>query len=177
MFRTAIRLAAIALVATATVAEAQSRPVIGVAAGLTAPQGDLGDAFDNGYHVGAALGFRVPVLPVDLRADLSWTSFSASEVDDVNLNVINVNVNAVHTFPGVAFRPYVTGGLGMYRSTLDMTDVGGEKESETDLGLNGGAGVQFKLAGLGAFVEARYMHVMSEDEATKIIPLSFGIMF
>ncbi len=174
MFRTAIRLAAVALVAFTTVAEAQTRPVFGVAAGITAPQGDLGDLVDNGYHVGVAVGFKVPVLPVALRGDLAYTTFGAKELDG-NVNTLNLSVNAVHAFPGVAIRPYVIGGLGMYRSSGSGDLDSGE--SETDMGLNGGAGIQFKLAGMQSFVEARYTHIMTEDEATKVIPISFGIMF
>lgn len=173
MFRTSIRLAAVALIAFASVAQAQ-RPVFGVAAGLTAPQGDFGDAVDNGYHVGAAVGFKVPVLPVALRADLAYTTFG-HQVADGNVNTLNLSVNAVHAFPGVAIRPYLIGGLGMYRSSGsgDLEDM----ESSTDMGLNGGAGIQFKLAGVQSFVEARYTHIMTEDEATTVIPISFGIMF
>ncbi len=174
MFRTAIRLAAVALVAFTTVAEAQTRPVFGVAAGITAPQGDLGDFVDNGYHVGVAVGFKVPVLPVALRGDLAYTTFGAKDLDG-SLNTLNLSVNAVHAFPGVAIRPYVIGGLGMYRTSgSDDLDSG---ETVTDMGLNGGAGIQFKLAGMQSFVEARYTHIMSEDDATKVIPISFGIMF
>jgi hypothetical protein len=174
MFRTAIRLAAVALVAFTTVAEAQTRPVFGVAAGITAPQGDFGDAVENGYHIGAAVGFKVPVLPVALRGDLAYTMFDGADDVDLSVNTLNLSVNAVHAFPGVAIRPYVIGGLGMYRSTSEFL---GEEETSTDLGLNGGAGIQFKLAGMQSFVEARYTHIMTEDEATKVIPISFGIMF
>jgi hypothetical protein len=173
MFRTSIRLAAIALVAFASVAQAQ-RPVFGVAAGLTAPQGDFGDVVDNGYHIGAAMGFKVPVLPVALRADLAYTMFDGVDGADLSVNTLNLSVNAVHAFPGVALRPYVIGGLGMYRSTAEFGDV---EDSSTDLGLNGGAGIQFKLAGMQTFLEARYTHIMTEDDATKVIPISFGIMF
>jgi hypothetical protein len=174
MFRTSIRLAAVALIAFASVAQAQ-RPVFGVAAGLTAPQGDFGDGVDNGYHVGAALGFKVPVLPVALRADLAYTTFGTKDPVDGNVNTLNLSVNAVHAFPGVAIRPYVIGGLGMYR-TSGSGDLE-EMESSTDMGLNGGAGIQFKLAGVQSFVEARYTHIMTEDDATTVIPISFGIMF
>ena len=173
MFRTSIRLAAVALIAFASVAQAQ-RPVFGAAVGLTAPQGDFGDVVDNGYHVGAAMGFKVPVLPVALRADLAYTMFDGVDDADLSVNTLNLSVNAVHAFAGVGVRPYVIGGLGMYRTTAEFGDV---EDTSTDLGLNGGAGVQFKLAGLQTFVEARYTHIMTEDEATKVIPISFGIMF
>lgn len=173
MFRTSIRLAAVALIAFASVAQAQ-RPVFGVAAGLTAPQGDFGDAFDNGYHIGAAMGFKVPVLPVALRADLAYTTFDGADDVDMKANTLSLTVNAVHAFAGVGVRPYVIGGLGMYRNSLE-TPLG--DDDATDLGLNGGAGVQFKLGGLQTFVEARYTHIMTEDEATTVIPISFGIMF
>lgn len=174
MFRTSIRLAAVALIAFASVAQAQ-RPVFGVAAGLTAPQGDFGDLVDNGYHVGAAMGFKVPVLPVALRADLAYTMFEGKEVSDMKINTLNLSVNAVHAFAGVGVRPYVIGGLGMYRTSAEIPGLG--DDSSTDFGLNGGAGIQFKLAGVQSFVEARYTHIMTEDDATKVIPISFGIMF
>lgn len=173
MFRTSIRLAAVALIAFASVAQAQ-RPVFGAAVGLTAPQGDFGDVVDNGYHIGAAMGFKVPVLPVALRADLAYTTFDGTDDLDVKINTLNLSVNAVHAFAGVGVRPYVIGGLGMYRTSAETFGV---EDSSTDLGLNGGAGVQFKLGSLQSFVEARYTHIMTDDEATKVIPISFGIMF
>src|SRR5688572_16326086 len=61
---------------TASTLEAQmARPVqFGIGAGLTIPGGEVegvevGDVFDNGYHVQGMLAFKAPMFPVGLRLD------------------------------------------------------------------------------------------------------------
>jgi hypothetical protein len=75
---------------------------------------------------------------------------------------------------GIGVKPYLSGGLGMYNTKVEAF---GEEDSATDVGLNGGVGLEFTLTGMSTFVEARYVHIFTEGEATQIIPITFGIMF
>ena len=58
-------------------------------------------------------------------------------------------------------------------------DAEGEEfdETETDFGLNGGAGLQFNLTGLTLYAEVRYHTIFAEEDNTNMIPITFGIMF
>ena len=176
MSRRVIALAAIAaaLVSAPVAVEAQSPVKFGLAAGATFPQGDVGDVFDWGYHVSGQVGIKPAASPVGFRGDVMFHSFGAKDdsgFDGENLNVLAGIVNAELGLGGVAARPYIIGGLGMYRSTLADSDA------ETDFGFNVGAGVDFALAGFSAFGEVRFHSIQTEGESTNIIPVSFGLRF
>lgn len=160
---------------TASALEAQmARPVtFGIGAGLTIPTGDAGDFLESGYHFQGMVGFRAPMFPVGLRADVMYHTLEFSEATDVSLNTLAGTLNAMFDMGGMMAAPYLTAGVGMYN--LD-TDIEGA-ESTTDFGLNGGAGIRFNLSGFDTFLEARYHHIMSEGDATSLIPVTFGIMF
>jgi opacity protein-like surface antigen len=180
-------------------ATAAPRPLtLGASAGLTLPTGDFGDVTKTGFNVGAHLAFRPATLPFGVRVEGQFNRFAIEDNEligfeaDGNIQIISGTANVVLGVPTdiSAIRPYVIGGVGIYnyRSSGRFT-LGGETESgtasQTDFGLNGGAGVEFGLGGLAAFVEARY-HVIfnapDDDELegienTKFIPISFGIKF
>ena len=50
-------------------------------------------------------------------------------------------------------------------------------DSETNVGLNGGAGIDIPLSGIGAFVEARYHTVFRDGENLNMLPVTVGIRF
>ncbi len=182
MKRTAMKLAAFAFLAavSATTAQAQRPVSVGVSAGAAMPTGDFGEAASLGYNVTGSVGLSLPAMPVSLRADAMLNQFSFKDIDDLGTRVIGVIANVMYALPGVAVRPYVIGGAGMYN--LKATGEGVESESENKMGLNAGIGAQFSLAGFKTFAEARYHHVMSNDDQTGapnlgFSPISFGIMF
>ena len=165
---------------TASTLEAQmTRPVtFGLGAGITVPTGDVGDGFDNGYHFQGMLGFKAPMFPVGLRLDVMYHTMEASEVDDVSLNSLAGTLNAMFEMGGMMASPYLTAGIGVYNLKIDVEGSDEDFDlDETEMGLNGGAGIKFNLAGFNTFLEARYHHIMTEDDATAIIPVTFGIMF
>jgi len=200
-------LAAAALIAASLVsadaAQAQGaaapRPLtLGASAGFTLPIGDFGEAMNTGFNVGAHLAFTPATLPFGVRVEGQFNRFGIADNEligfeaDGNIQIISGTANVLLGVPTDigAIRPYVIGGVGIYnyRSSGSFT-LGGETQSgtasQTDFGLNGGAGVGFGLGGLAAFVEARY-HVIfnapDDDELeaienTKFIPISFGIKF
>ena len=176
MSRRAIALAAIAiaLVSAPVAAHAQSPVKFGLAAGATLPQGDVGDVFNMGYHISGSVTGKPAMSPVGIRGEVMFHSFAADEetiFDGDNLNVLAGIINAEIGMSGVAARPYVIGGLGMYRSTF------GDFDAETDFGFNIGAGIDFALSGFSSFAEIRFHSIQTEGESTNIIPISFGLRF
>ena len=164
-------------VMSASVAEAQSPIRFGIAGGLSLPTGEDKDVVKNGFHGQVMLGFGMIALPVKLRADLSYHSFGGKEnifFNNIDYRIISGAVNAIVGMGGIGMKPYLTGGLGMYNFKAEFD---GQDETETDVGLNGGIGIEFGLTGMSAFLEARYIHIFTTEEATQIIPVTFGILF
>ena len=165
---------------TASTVEAQmARPVtFGLGAGITVPSGDAGDLLESGYHFQGMLGFRAPMFPVGLRLDVMYHTMEFTEASDVSLNALAGTLNAQFEMGGMMASPYLTAGLGVYNLKADFEGVDDDFDvDETKFGLNGGAGVKFNLSGFNTFLEARYHHIMTEDDATALIPITFGIMF
>jgi hypothetical protein len=170
--------ASLALVAGASTAQAQLPVQFGISAGAAMPNGDLGDATSMGYNVAGSVGYSPIALPVSFRVDGMWNQLSEKDNSGIGLRTLGVNANVVYTLPGVALRPYVIGGLGMYSSkpTGDgMDDV----ESSSDMGINAGLGARFALSGFTAFAEARFHSLFVEEDAgnARFVPISFGIQF
>ncbi len=164
----------------ASTAEAQmARPVqFGLGAGVTVPTGDAGDALENGYHFQGMLGFKAPMFPVGLRLDVMYHTMETKASSDVSLNALAGTLNAQFEMGGMMASPYLTAGIGVYNLKADFEGTDEDFDiDETEMGLNGGAGIKFNLAGFGTFLEARYHHIMTEDDATALIPITFGIMF
>jgi opacity protein-like surface antigen len=168
---------AMAVVTGASAVEAQSPVRFGLAGGLSLPTGEDKDFFENGFHGQVMLGFGMMALPVKLRADLSYHSFDGKDntlAEGADARAIGGALNAIIGMGGIGVKPYLSGGLGLYNTKVEAF---GEDVTETDFGLNGGVGLEFSLTGLSTFLEVRYIHIFTEEEATQIIPITFGIMF
>ena len=154
---------------------------LGIAAGATVPTGDFADAYGTGFNIMGTLGFQPAAMPVGVRFDLMYHSLPGEDLGGVieldDLNIIAGSANAILTVSNSGgVRPYLIGGIGMYRAD------GGGDEASTDFGINGGAGLEFGLAGFSTFLEARYHSVFIDDEGTdlgnlNLIPIVFGLRF
>lgn len=175
MFRLAILLAALALVSPALPASAQLRPfTIGIAGGPSTPMGDFGDEAGTGYHVQGSLGLSIPLLPVGVRADVLWQDFP-DEAGGAFTDV-GAMVNATLGIPLLIARPYLLGGVGLFRQSSPDAAHGGHAHAggtENVTGFAVGAGLEVSLLGLGGAVEARYLH----SEERRSVPISVGIRF
>ena len=180
----AVALACICSASTASAQSVNPNPIkLGIAGGLSMPQGDLGDFVSAGYNLTGVLGFQAPMVPVGLRFDLGYNGFGEKDDSGVKLNVLSGTLNGVFNL-GMAptVSPYLIGGVGFYRAKADV-DGADEGDATTDLGLNGGLGLRFNLSGFSTFAEARYHMVMSKDDDVEgdsndsFIPITFGIMF
>ncbi len=83
-------------------------------------------------------------------------------------------------------RPYLLGGVGAF-SIRDAVNVSGSSVdstlSTTQIGLDGGGGISFKLGRLRGFVESRIQNVYTKDggvintKSIQAFPITFGLIF
>ena len=189
MHRTLARVLVVAgsLAVSASTALAQgttnesSRPFkFGAALGASLPMGDFGDVAETGFHVGALGEFARTSWPVLLRGEITYHRNGFKDYDG-NASVLSFVPNIVFPF-GTATstaRPYLIGGLGLHRVSLNLEVPGSEdeSESETKFGFNVGAGFNFNLAGFETFIETRWHSVSTSESKTNFVPLSFGFKF
>ncbi len=174
------------LLATAGAAPALAQGAkFSVGGGLTMPLGDFGDFASTGWHGLAAVGFQPANLPVGFQIDGMYQRLGVEDAPDDfdgNTQVIQGTANVVYTFTTAeesTFHPYLIGGVGMYnfKPTGDDLEALVGDESETDFGINAGAGFDFQAGAVGLFVEGRFHNVFTEGESTNFIPITVGIRF
>jgi len=161
----------------ASVAHAQAH--FGVSAGVSMPTSTFGDAVKSGYNASALLSFSPPLSPIGLRAELGYNRFDY-DGGGGNSQILNGAVNVLVSTPATSIiKPYVTGGLGVYRNKFSSTGLLSGESKSTKLGFNGGAGLSFGLSGFQTQLEARYVYITKESgaDAVQYVPISFGIMF
>ena len=168
-----------ALALTAGAAQAQ-RPQVGVGAGATFPVSDLSETQATGWHGLVTMGYRPAMSPVGFRLDGLYHSMGGEEISGStarDFRTIALSGNVVVEAPGMAVRPYVLGGAGLYNTKAE----GGE--SRNNLGLNGGVGLKFRFMDFDTFVEARYHTAIDalgsgdNERAASFIPVTFGVSF
>ena len=156
--------------------------------GASVPMGDFGDGADLGFHLGGLIEYKPASLPVSLRGELTYhrnglkEDFFGSDFGDIDGNFSQIDFvgNALVPFGDAAStaRPYVIGGLGLYRLKASAEFEGVDiSDTQTKFGLNFGAGLTFNLSGFETFVETRFHSVFAEDSNMNFIPLSFGFKF
>jgi hypothetical protein len=159
--------------ALATVLVAQplaAQASFSLAAGAALPIGESADVYEMGYNATVGLGIKPPIAPLGLRFEGSLNSLSVKN-DGPNLRMLagiaNVTLSAAAMPMG-----YLIGGIGMYNSKQESQGLFPEM-SETDVGFNIGAGLNFPLTGFSTFLEARF-HIVDDF---KFIPITFGVKF
>ena len=184
MLSTVIRAALVAGVTTTMLAigpadaGAQWNPSLVVKLGATLPVGEFGDAVSTGYNVGIGAAFARPTSPVGVRLELDFHENGLDNIDDVDWRHVAGIANLTYRQPGSSV--FLIGGVGLYRSYINVDDELGEDDddlSETNVGINAGAGLNFNLTGFSTFLEARFHHQFAEGEAIQFIPISFGVRF
>jgi opacity protein-like surface antigen len=174
--------AVLLLLVTAAAANAQgtSGLHVGIAGGVTFPEGEAEDVFDSGWNAGALLVFQFPVVPIGIRVDGSYHKLDAAEDPGTtgDAEILAGTANLVVGFRLLLVKPYVVGGIGVYR--LDFSDEsfpGAFSGTNNENGWNAGAGVSFSLRKIDVFVEARYHSVATEGDRFEFVPVSVGIVF
>jgi len=191
----------LALLATSPV-EAQTLQAVrttdfALSAGVSFPQGDAGDVFDTGFIVSGAvnyrpvnslLGYRVEGLYTRLGAEMGNTLDTPGESYSLSgrFGVLGLTGNVVLNIPTAsAIRPYLIGGAGAYRTTtkwsmecsLCSQATPSVSKTDTDFGLNGGAGVEFRLGTLRPYVEGRFHSIFTSGDNVNFIPVQIGLRF
>jgi len=162
----------------------------GIGGGVAVPVSDARDAFKTGFNGQGFVRLNLKQLPIAPRIDVTFSKF---DIDDAKIGTPGVtgdgqmlagiaNLQYVILPTGPA-RPYIVAGLGAYNFKTDVTGIANASRSDTRFGINGGAGVLFKLGGmLSGFVEGRIDNVFSEkgviqSDQVQIVPVTFGVVF
>ncbi len=180
-------------------ADAQGdRPIsVGVMGGLSLPMGDLGDAVESGFNITGSIYFRPAAARMMFRGDVGYDSFSGkkSTASPTSADCPPETVcGASHDFDVLSFtgnvifplgmangegtiRPYLIGGVGLYRGMVGTGLASGRSTTNTDFGIAAGGGLEFQLAGFSTFAEARFTNVFGDGDSSRWIPITFGIRF
>ncbi|WP_373070538.1 outer membrane beta-barrel protein [Gemmatimonas sp.] len=164
-----------ALAMTPAMVSAQSSAVgFGVSGGLSVPTGDLSDAVDAGYTIAGHI-FLKPASMTSLRfrGDVSLDSYSYKGNTNGDFRSLGFVGNALYDLSASGgVKPYVLGGLGGFNGKSSSSS-----DSDTNVGIQVGGGLNFQLSGFSTFLEAKYVNVFSDDNSTGYIPITFGIRF
>jgi hypothetical protein len=174
---------------------------VGFAGGTSVPVGDAKDALKNGFHGQGFFSIDTPSLPVGLKASLNYHHFDMKSLESGGgsggagpmgqsgtSTIVSGLANAqVHLLPG-PIRPYITAGVGAFDVGSDVSSGGTETQtSKVHFGINGGAGVDFRLGAIRGFVEGRLDDIFTEkglsssvsgdNLKTQVVPVSLGLIF
>jgi hypothetical protein len=143
-------LISLALLAAPLAGSAQVRLMAG--GGLDTPMGDFGDAAEAGWHLMAGMQLGVPSIPIALRGDGGYHSFGQAAAAP-SVDMLSGNLSLVFNLPGVGLVPYVLGGVGAYRTSVEGLDA------TSDNGFHLAFGVNIGAIGFGGFGEVRFIDV------------------
>lgn len=184
-------------IAAAQGATSLVKPIsVGISGGVSIPTGSLADGsyggfsgVNTGYNVTGSLAIGLPVVPFGLRVDVAYNNFGTRNTSFVlgndavvpgynaDARVLGATANVVFPLhlPAPTLEPYLIGGVGEYNVRLSPTTGG--STSQSNFGVNIGAGVKLPLALFSAFVEARYNHVNQNNGNMAFMPITVGVMF
>jgi len=175
-----IALAALAAAPTLAFGQRSSSVQFGVSGGLSVPTGNLADRVDAGYQVGGQVWvWSSPTI--GFRGDVSYDNWKA-KVGNVNLRSLAAVANIVAhpaSMAKSAIAPYFVGGVGAFntKAYTSSNNTSSSTNTETNIGVQGGGGLEFRLAGFSTFVEAKFVNVFADGNNTNWIPITFGVRF
>ena len=149
----------------------------GIGAGLTLPLGNYSTADNLGFH---GLGFvQMPLhdSPLHLRFDAMLSSTSHKSGNSGSTRLLGADADVVYHLGArhQPTRPYLLGGVGLYNVHVSLNGVSG---SNTNFAVNLGGGILFGLGrSTHAFLEARWLDIMTSGGSTTLIPITFGLTF
>jgi opacity protein-like surface antigen len=173
--------------------EQQHMIQVGVGGGVTVPVSDARDAFKDGVNGTGFVLVHLPSLPA-LRFALSYDRFSLKSLGTLtpgtgedeagHSQILGGTVGLkLHLLPGPV-RPFVMAGVGAFNvQQLVNAANGSTTTSDTNFGVDGGAGLEIKLGRLSAFAEGRIQNVYTKNSglinksSIQSVPVSFGLMF
>lgn len=192
------------------VAHAQSEHhlTVGVGAGVSPLVGGISNSLDNGWHIVADGGVNV-TRHFQAALEYGYSGYGVNhgllreaQVPGGNSHMWWLTVNPKLRFKPIhQVDPYIVGGVGYYRRTIEFTRpttvavfifdpifgtffnvlVPADKVlgDITDDGPGGslGAGMDFKIgqSGLKFFTEARFHYASTGRVPTRMVPVTFGV--
>ncbi len=178
-----IALAVAAAFAVPAAAQGTGGFQFGLTGGLSVPQSDTSNVFDNGYHGGLVLNYELPALPLGIRLDGDYHRMdlkTGAYVGSGSAKIIDGTANVVVGLRILLVKLYALGGVGAYhvQYTGEATGITASS-SQTDFGWNAGVGAAFVIGKVSIFVEGRYHEISLENSGGKfkLIPVSAGILF
>ena len=146
----------------------------GVQGGISMPTGDYGDFAKMGFIVGGLLDVMPASMPVGFRFNVDYQRWGFDGADG-NFSMLSGTGDVMFTIPTSAgIRPYVLGGVGLYRGDCSISEC----EASNDFGFNLGGGLNFGLGTLDTGVEIRWHKVSSDGEFDpSFITIPFIIRF
>lgn len=170
---------------------ANTRPVrLLVGGGANVPIGDFADSYDPGFNVQGALLLNLGGFPLQLRTDVQYarmplkelaSSVAGSAYGDENATLFGGLLNVTLPLGVGPVRPYVMAGLGAFN--VDPAQLtAAAAESSVEFAINGGGGLQIRVLGIDAFVEARLSNIYTDKGAIdtksiRMLPITFGLIF
>ncbi|HLK31939.1 MAG TPA: outer membrane beta-barrel protein [Terriglobales bacterium] len=205
-----IVLTGVLCLATAFAMAQSERPVsINVGGGFSPLVGNLSNHLNNGWHVTGGVKYN-PTKTFSIGPQFTYNGFGVpgsvlreARAPNGDAHVWSITADPRLQLPFPKLRPYLVGGVGYYRRTVNFTQpalinvtffdpffgyifpgvVGTNQvlKSITRNGIGGslGAGFGFKLGKTGTefFTEARYHYAATGNIPTRMIPVTFGLRF
>ena len=165
------------------------RPLsVGLAGGVSVPQGELRDGATTGWHALATVSLSTLMQPLGLRLDIAYNRFDFSDArSDCSCafsaaggpghqTVGSATLNATYRLPRTdsPLSPYLITGIGAYRTECSL---GSGCSAVTRYGWNAGLGTKLTGLGLRTFVEARFHSVVEPGPDLHFFPVTLGLLF
>jgi hypothetical protein len=176
-----VTVSALASLMLSSQASGQKTYAVGIGAGAAIPVGKLSSTQTTGFNGIAVVALGVADLPVGVRFDGIYNSFSRKDITSPPTNTYAFRVagllgNLIYAFPGSTAKSYILAGGGWYNTKFDVAGT----KAENHWGLNAGLGVTFALGPVASFLESRY-HFISREPAKggvlHFVPITLGVMF
>lgn len=199
--------AAVLLLAGTCFAQNFNKFAFAAGAGFTEPVVHSDSRFDPGFHFGLGAGYKMhPNLTLMGEFGFYHLGVSSNILKNVGApdgsgRIYSFTLNpVVHFKPRGMFDPYLIGGGGYYRRTVEFTQPAVTTVTAFDPffgfvpvnvatnvvlgtftqnngGLNIGGGISRRLRGEGGasfFAEARYHYLFTSPVRTTVLPVTFG---
>jgi hypothetical protein len=168
----------IALGALAAPLAAQRPVAVGLAAGVSLPQGALADGAETGWHGLGTLAIGSLMQPLGLRLDAAYNQFGVkgAAAPGARQSVTSGTLNVTYRMPAwrTPFSPFLLGGAGAYH----LACSGGARcDATTKFGWNAGLGTKLTGLGLRTFLEARFHSVVEPGPDLHYFPVTLGLLF
>jgi opacity protein-like surface antigen len=165
----------------------------GVGGGVAVPVSDAKDALKNGWNGLAYARAQLPGMPFSFGVNVTFQQFDfkhttvstsgyGSTPESPNTSMLaGVGDVKIDLMKGM-IQPYLLAGIGVYNVKAD--DTGGTSStSDTNFGINGGAGIALRLSQLRLYVQGRVDNVYTSStgaitaKSIQVVPVTVGLEY